>query len=375
MKDIIGRYNKNIEINDANIAEAARLVPKSGYDRHQLYVLPTYLNDEPSPPVNVITEVNVTFSYSFKLEKIINPLYRTPGIVMRIPKNSPAISGLKLKAGNSAILESGVTKTLLTDSGSGPVSGDPVLITSFLGLDGVNGPYGTADNTYAFADQYINFFVTALQTEPQTTVIPLLEVPSELVPGLKIRTTIFSENGTPTKIFSNNTTVVSVNIEDKTMTVSSPTRGSIPAGAPIELAYNFNGTITSEMNYRADCDPRFAYIRRYTPRGFGYITGYLSGNQEAPNGEPVGSGTSFPNNPRLGDYFLRLDYLPQKLFRWDGKRWIEISRNVRTVPSLGSDDQSQISTFINNNGTVQTSEGTTIPSRQSLSQALKIQVD
>lgn len=375
LKDIIGRYNKNIEINDANIAEAARLVPKSGYDRHQLYVLPTYLNDEPSPPVNVITEVNVTFSYSFKLEKIINPLYRTPGIVMRIPKNSPAISGLKLKAGNSAILESGVTKTLLTDSGSGPVSGDPVLITSFLGLDGVNGPYGTADNTYAFADQYINFFVTALQTEPQTTVIPLLEVPSELVPGLKIRTTIFSENGTPTKIFSNNTTVVSVNIEDKTMTVSSPTRGSIPAGAPIELAYNFNGTITSEMNYRADCDPRFAYIRRYTPRGFGYITGYLSGNQEAPNGEPVGSGTSFPNNPRLGDYFLRLDYLPQKLFRWDGKRWIEISRNVRTVPSLGSDDQSQISTFINNNGTVQTSEGTTIPSRQSLSQALKIQVD
>lgn len=375
LKDIISRYKTNLEINDANIAEAARLVPKSGYDRHQLYVVPTYLNDEPSPPVNIINEVNVTFSYSFKLEKIINPIYRTPGIVLRIPKNSPIINGLNIKVGNSTILEPAVTDIPLTDSGSGPVSGNNVLITSFLGPNGVTGPYGTADNTYAFADQYINFFVTTLQTNPQVSVIPLLEIPPDLTPGLKIRTTVFSENGTPTKIFPDNTTVVSVNVINKTMTVSNPTKGAIPAGSPIEVAYNFTGVVTPEMNYRADCDPRFTYIRRYTPRGFGYITGYLSGNQEAPNGEPVGSGTSFPVNPNLGDYFLRLDYLPQKLFRWDGKLWIEISRNVRTVPSLGSDDQSQISTFINNNATVQTAQGTTIPSRQSLSQALKIQVD
>ena len=42
LRDIIGRYNKNLEINDAAIAEAARLLPKTGYDRSQLYVVPTF---------------------------------------------------------------------------------------------------------------------------------------------------------------------------------------------------------------------------------------------------------------------------------------------------------------------------------------------
>lgn len=375
LRDIIGRYNKNLQINDANIAEAARLVPKAGYDRSQLYVVPTYANNEPAPPVNIVTSTDIPLGYTFSLEKIINPKYKTPGIVLRLPKNSPIIKGLNLKFGQSTVLEPAITNPILTETGSGPVSGDNVLLTTFLGATDVSGPYGTADNTYAFADQYINFFVTALQTNPQVTVIPLLEIPADLIAGLKIRTTILSANGTPTVIFPDDTTVVSVNILNKTMTVSNPTNGAIPAGAPIEIAYNFDGTVTPEMDYRADCDPRFAYIRRSSPRSFGYIAGYLSGTDEAPNGEALRSGTSFPVNPKLGDYFLRLDYLPQKLFRWDGKLWVEISRNVRTVPSLGADDKSQISTFINNNATVPTAQGTTIPSRQSLSQALKIQTD
>ena len=39
LKDIISRYNQNIAINDAAIAESSRIVPLSGYDRSQLYVL------------------------------------------------------------------------------------------------------------------------------------------------------------------------------------------------------------------------------------------------------------------------------------------------------------------------------------------------
>ena len=101
----------------------------------------------------------------------------------------------------------------------------------------------------------------------------------------------------------------------------------------------------------------------------------MTGDEFAPNGEPVGTGIAFPANPKLGDYFLRLDYLPQKLYRYDGKMWVEISRNVRTPPTLTSTDQSQISTFINNSNVVETAQGTTIPSRQSLSQVLRIQPD
>jgi hypothetical protein len=129
------------------------------------------------------------------------------------------------------------------------------------------------------------------------------------------------------------------------------------------------------MDYLADCDPRFLFIRRSTPRSFGWLTGYLTGDDQAPNGEPVSAGIAFPANPRKGDYFLRLDYLPQKLFRFNGKLWVEISRNVRTPPTLTETDKSLISTFINNDGVVTTAQGTTIPSRQSLSQALKIQPD
>jgi hypothetical protein len=52
--DIISTYNKNIEINNKNLEEAARLVPKGGYNRDQLYVAPSYFDGQPAPPVNVI---------------------------------------------------------------------------------------------------------------------------------------------------------------------------------------------------------------------------------------------------------------------------------------------------------------------------------
>jgi hypothetical protein len=42
LKDILSTYNRNIQINNASINEAKRLVPKSGYDNSKLYVVPTY---------------------------------------------------------------------------------------------------------------------------------------------------------------------------------------------------------------------------------------------------------------------------------------------------------------------------------------------
>ena len=39
-----------------------------------------------------------------------------------------------------------------------------------------------------------------------------------------------------------------------------------------------------------------------------------------------GFGTSFPINPKKGDTFIRVDYLPSKLFKWNDATWIEISK-------------------------------------------------
>ena len=132
--------------------------------------------------------------------------------------------------------------------------------------------------------------------------------------------------------------------------------------------------INADMDYRADCDPRFKFIVRTSPQGFGYLDGYLVGTGAAPNGEPVTSAITFPPNPTLGQYVLRIDYLPQQLFRWDGSLWIKISENVRTGVGLDSANQSQISTFINNNNITSTNNGD-IPQQQPLSSILRIKPD
>jgi hypothetical protein len=182
-----------------------------------------------------------------------------------------------------------------TDTGSGPIKGDVILTVQSLGV--ITGPYGTADNTYATADQ-----------NPE-------------LPG-------------------------------------------------------FTGDITQQMDYRADCDPRYQYIVRSSPRDFGYTAGYLTGDGQAPNGYPTGSGISFPQNPQVGDYFLRIDYLPQLLFRWDGVMWVRISENVRTDTGFTSDDKSLLSGFINNDNEIYLQQTqTTVPQAQGLSTILRLSPD
>ena len=111
-----------------------------------------------------------------------------------------------------------------------------------------------------------------------------------------------------------------------------------------------------------------------TPRADGYTLGYLTGDGIAPNGLPVTPGTSFPHNPTVGDYCLRLDYYPNRLFRYNGGAWIKIEDKVRTKAAfeeLGNNLPSLRSSFVNNPYTTPTTDMGNIPQRQSLSEALK----
>lgn len=112
-----------------------------------------------------------------------------------------------------------------------------------------------------------------------------------------------------------------------------------------------------------------------TPRANGYTLGYLTGDGIAPNGLPVTPGTSFPSNPVAGDYCLRLDYFPNRLFRFNGGGWIKIEDDVRTGIAFSDNAKTLRSSFVNNPYTVPTSDLGNIPSRQSLSQALKPNAD
>jgi hypothetical protein len=112
-----------------------------------------------------------------------------------------------------------------------------------------------------------------------------------------------------------------------------------------------------------------------TPRSDGYTLGYLTGDGIAPNGLPVTPGVSFPPNPVAGDYALRLDYFPNRLFRYNGVAWIKIEDSVRTGLDFAENAKTLRAGFVNNTDTVQTNDRGTIPSRQSLSQILKPNAD
>jgi hypothetical protein len=102
-------------------------------------------------------------------------------------------------------------------------------------------------------------------------------------------------------------------------------------------------------------------------------TGYLLGGN-TPNGASFGSGIQFPATATTNDFFLRTDYMPNRLFRFDGTRWVKYEDSVRMTMTNTNNRNTQKTGFINNtNSTV--IAGQTVPERQSLSEALKPQAD
>ena len=109
------------------------------------------------------------------------------------------------------------------------------------------------------------------------------------------------------------------------------------------------------------------------PEREGY-QGYLLGDGIPPNGEAFGHGISFPVESQRGDYFLRTDFLPKRLFQYDGSRWVKVEDDVRMTLSNTTTKKTQKGTFINNSNS-DTIGGETVQERQSLSQALKPKAD
>jgi len=306
LSDILSTYNTNISINNAQLEEANRIVPLSGYNNTNLYVVPIYGEWEtntqlsgkigqPAPPINLTISSNGPPGVVMMMH---NPKYKKSSPAIRVPKQTfkniydmtvdMDISD-KLDKFVHAALKIAVQPPERIGTNSGAVEGTYMISVKSLGA--ITGPYGTADNTFATADQ-------------------------------------------------------------------DPT------------APGFTGTITPQMDFRADADPAFQFISRYSPLNFNYTQGYLTGDGNAPNGFPVGTGLAFPQNPEVGDYFLRIDYKPNILYRWSGRLWVKISENVRTPTGYSYESKNLLSTFINNRDQVTLTDGSTIPSRQALSTIL-----
>ena len=115
--------------------------------------------------------------------------------------------------------------------------------------------------------------------------------------------------------------------------------------------------------------------------------GYLTGDGLPPNGKPFSQGITFPSSAVIGQFYLRTDYLPNRLFRYNGQHWTLYESNVRmTIDNFGHDTVStgtfagsevrlaQKDSFINNNSTA-TIAGKVVKQRQALSKALKPKAD
>ena len=101
---------------------------------------------------------------------------------------------------------------------------------------------------------------------------------------------------------------------------------------------------------------------------------YYDGDGVAPNGYPAGFGTSFPSNYNKGDYFLRTDFLPNRLFKYDGVRWIKIEDSIRLTTTNDNTRANWKTKFVNTSGTT-TINGLTVDQRQALTNALKPNAD
>lgn len=110
------------------------------------------------------------------------------------------------------------------------------------------------------------------------------------------------------------------------------------------------------------------------PQRAGY-TGYLLGDGVPDNGyAEFGHGIAFPPNAGEGDYFLRTDFFPNRLFRFNGARWVKKEDAVRHTLTNTDDRKTYKTQFINNTNT-STINNEVVEERQSLSQALKPKAD
>jgi hypothetical protein len=81
----------------------------------------------------------------------------------------------------------------------------------------------------------------------------------------------------------------------------------------------------------------------------GHYGFYYNGDGVPPNGFEMTSGIKFPvENVAKGDYCLRLDYLPNRLFRFDGTRWVKVEDSVRMTTTNNNARNTFKTAFANN---------------------------
>jgi len=187
---------------------------------------------------------------------------------------------------------------------------------------------------------------------------------------------------------SNNTLRDFLSTYEKEMQINNAVVAQAEADAPrsgfetshyYTVAENPDGTVALQTADETDIDASnistSADEVADRPEREGY-TGYLLnyGDGSTPNASPYGFGIQFPRNPVDGDFYLRTDYMPNRMFRYDGTRWVKYKDDVRMTLSNTLDRYTHRTSFINNTNTSNIA-GNTVVERQALSKVLKPKAD
>lgn len=105
------------------------------------------------------------------------------------------------------------------------------------------------------------------------------------------------------------------------------------------------------------------------------ISHYLAGDGVPPNGAPATPLTSFPATPVKGEYVLRVDYMPNRLYIFNGKKWVYVEDNVRMQITNYTDRYTYRTKTFNDKTSITLADGSKVDSRQSLSNVLRARED
>lgn len=136
--------------------------------------------------------------------------------------------------------------------------------------------------------------------------------------------------------------------------------------------------VVKEAEKNAFYDPKFfetqhLYVSIDENTGYPFLQYWHSGDGVPPNGAPLkGFGSKFPDDMQDGEYFLRTDYIPDRLFQKQGHCYARIEDDVRKIWTAYN---RRLDTYIDNINTHTSESGEFFREKQALSKVMSAKVD
>ena len=107
--------------------------------------------------------------------------------------------------------------------------------------------------------------------------------------------------------------------------------------------------------------------------GYPQLHYWFGGDGQPPNGNLLrGVGETFPSDMQDGEYFLRIDYSPDRLFQKQGNTFKRIEDDIRKIWTAYN---KRLDTYINNNQITSFDDGVTVPEKTSTSSVAESRTD